>query len=110
MKDKMSRKVVKELKIEGISADTLEAIYDHWNRFNGAYFWSPPGSASGRRSEEKRHYRNVDFSVNGEPVNVEIQVTCSCKNYYVSRDVTVDGTRKARGGQFLKKLLEKGTF
>lgn len=100
----------KEMKVEGITRGALEALKNHWERFTNCYFWSPPGNASGRRSEEARHYRDAYFKVDGEDVYVEIEVTCSCKNYYCSKDVYVDKVRKAQGLRYIKKVLTYGVF
>jgi hypothetical protein len=100
----------KEINVKGISRDQLSEMVAHWEKFTNCYFWSSPGSASGRRSEEKRHYRNIDFVVDGVPCNYQVEVTCSCRNYYCERKVTVDGVVKAQGLRFLRKLEKYGVF
>ena len=100
----------KEMKIEGITESRLDEMIEHWERFKSCYFWSPPCNASGRRSEEKRHARDIDFLVDGIPCNYSVQVSCSCRNYYCSRDMTEDGRRKAQGLTFLRKIKKYGVF
>lgn len=100
----------KEMRVEGISRDQLDDMIAHWERFAKCYFWSPPGSAGGRRSEERRRSRYIDFIVDGMPCIYEVLVTCSCQNYYCCRTLTVDGLVKPQGLRYLKKLAEYGVF
>ena len=100
----------KKFKIHGITSAELEGMILHWERFAGCYFWSPPSSASRRRSEEHCNYRNIDFCVDGKPVNYLVSVSCSCKNYYCTRTLTIDGNAKARGLVWLKKWSTNGVF
>jgi hypothetical protein len=97
-------------KIEGITETQLEDMIEHWEKFASCYFWSPPGRATARRSEERRHYRDIDFRVDGKPVKYEVDVSCSCKNYYCTRTLTVEGDKKAQGLRYLKKLQKHGEF
>lgn len=100
----------KEMRIEGINQNQLDDMIAHWEKFASCYFWSSPGSASGRRSEEKRHARDVSFVVDGMAVRYEVEVTCSCRNYYCARTLTVDGDVKKQGLRYLRKLDKFGVF
>lgn len=94
--------------VKGITKNGLKGLVSHWEKFAKCYFWSPPGSASGRRSEEKRHYRETEFSVDASTVHVKIEVSCSCRNYYCTKQVRVDGERKTLA--YLKGLINKADF
>ena len=102
--------MAKEMTVKGISANQLDDMIAHWERFASCYFWTPPGSASGRRSEEARHERHIVFEVDGETVSYDVVVRCSCRNYYCDRDLYVNGQRKAQGLRYLKKVEEYGKF
>lgn len=100
----------KEMKVEMISKEQLEDMIAHWEKFASCYFWTPPGSASGRRSEEKRHARDIDFMVDGKYCNYRVEVSCSCRNYYCNRDLYIEGERKTQGLRFLRKVEKLGVF
>lgn len=102
--------MAKGMKIKGIDSNKLDDMIAHWEKFASCYFWSSPGSASGHRSEEARHYRQVEFEVDGQPVEYKVEVTCSCRNYYCDRDLYVNGVRKAQGLRYLRKLEKNGVF
>lgn len=104
----MARK--QEMRVTQITKTELESLLTHWLRFAKCYFWSSPATVSGRRSEEKRSSREVEFQVNGEPVVVKIEIDCTCKNYYCRRSVRVNGDKKAQGATYLKGLIEHGIF
>lgn len=97
---------VQKMVIEGISRDELAKAIEHFERFGKTYFWSPPGNASGRRYEEQKNSKEWTFTVNGLPVFASVRVSCSCRNYYADRTVTVGGEDKKMMVPFLKKCLE----
>lgn len=102
--------MTKEMKIKGIDSKQLDDMIAHWERFKSCYFWSSPGKASSRRAEEERHARHIVFEVDGETVSYDVQVRCSCRNYYCDRDLYVNGVRKAQGLRYLRKLEKNGVF
>ena len=91
--------------VEGITAQELNEAITHFERLSNTYFWNPPGSASGRRAEEKNNTRSWDFTVGGKQVKASVTVSCSCRNYYATRVVTVGDVRKKQMVPFLKKCL-----
>ena len=74
--------------------DELKRFVEHWHKFDECYFWSPPMNASGRRSEEKRNYLSIDIVIDNIRIVGEIRVSCSCKNYYCYKSLSIDGTKK----------------
>lgn len=98
------------INVRGIDRSELDEMIEHWERFAKCYFWSPPSSASGRRSEERRHYRNIDFLANEIVVSYSVEVSCSCRNYYCNRTLIVGGEVKKQGLRYLKKLANQGVF
>lgn len=95
---------MKELK--GITEQGLKELIAHYEQMGHTYFWTPAGNASSRRYEEKKNSRDVEFTADGKEYNVKIVVSCSCKNYYATRTVTVDGEEKKQGLRTLKSLLK----
>ena len=61
------------------------------------YFWTPSGSASGRRSNEKRRLAEMEDFVNSLPAlkNVEIKFDYSesCRNIYKSFTIFRNGKK-----------------
>jgi hypothetical protein len=60
------------------------------------YFWSPQGSASGRRSNERRHQDTGDAFINEvyqytKGVDLEFAYDESCRNVYKRFSVRIDG-------------------
>ena len=98
------------MKIEKITEKELQNILDEFKRFQSTYFWTPPSSASARRSEEKRNSKEWNFIVDNKTVTAKITVSCSCKNYYSTREIKVDSENKKMMIPFLKKLIENGEF
>jgi len=77
-----------------IATQDLKSFVEHWNKFKGAYFWTPPGSSSGRRSYEKQNSRALTGRYFGKEINLSVDVGCSCKNVYVTKSACVDGEKK----------------
>lgn len=62
--------------------------------FKNAYFWSPPGSASGRRSYERKHsIPEVSWNDGKHKYTARYDVTCSCHNIYAKGTYTRDGNK-----------------
>ena len=93
----------------------LAAVEDWTYYFRNAYFWSPPSVANARRRYEKQHsWSEVLEIVHETPrtrrefiIKVSCEVSCSCRNIYVYKSITINGFRvnltKFRG--FVKKVL-----
>ena len=98
------------MKIENITEKELKNVLSQFERFVNTYFWTPPACASMRRAEENRNSNIWNFIADGKKVICEIKVSCSCKNYYSSRSISVDGQSKKMMVPFLKTLLKNGEF
>jgi hypothetical protein len=72
----------------------LENFVAHWEKMGHAYFWTPPMSASGRRSYEEYQSRVLVAEIAGSIIQASISVSCSCKNIYVTRTLKVNGVQK----------------
>lgn len=79
----------------------LSDFITQWEKLANAYFWTPPSSASSRRSYEK--YQSRELSIPEIGIDATIDVSCSCKNIYVTRTLKVNGELKRITA--LKKLL-----
>lgn len=95
------------MKIENITKTELEDTLNQFERFANTYFWTPPASASARRGEEQRNSSKWEFLVDGKPVICSVSISCSCKNYYSTRKILVDGQPKKMMVPFLKKLISE---
>jgi len=88
--------------VNSVSAKTKQAIETYLyltNHFRNSYFWSPPSNAAGRRSYEEKY----SFSYSCDGIDIDFNVSCSCRNIYVSRNVSVNGKKTNATG--LKKFL-----
>ena len=72
----------------------IDDVIDHHETFGRSYFWSPPGSASGRRAMEKKENFDVSFTYDRVFYKYESIVSCSCKNFYYTGTFSVDGEQK----------------
>lgn len=80
-----------------ISSDNLKQInefIDLWTKMSKCYFWSPPGSASARRSYENKHSLNLDITIENKNYVGSISTSCSCKIIYCIKTLYVDGIKK----------------
>ena len=69
-------------------------IIEEAEKMRGAYFFSAPGNASGRRSYERYHsHPMVEWAEGGHEYTAEYTVSCSCKNVYASGTYTKDGAK-----------------
>jgi len=99
-----------EIIVEGITREEIRNIEAQFRRFASTYWWTPPPTASARRAEECRNSNSWSFSVNGEQVACSVEVSCSCKNYYATREIWVGAERKKMMVPYLAKLLAEGKF
>ena len=72
----------------------VRAIIAEADRMRNAYFFTPAGNASGRRSYEKYHsHPAVTWTESGHEYTAEYTVSCSCRNVYASGTYTRDGKK-----------------
>lgn len=72
----------------------ISAIIAEAETMKNAYFFTPPTSASGRRSYEKYHsHELVEWEEGGHSYSAQYTVDCSCKNVYASGSYTKDGKK-----------------
>lgn len=74
--------------------NALESIIATAEKFKSAYFFTPPGNASERRSYEE-HYSIpfFAFEYNGIEYTCEYRISCSCRNVYARGIYTRNGNR-----------------
>ena len=66
---------------KGQRAKVERALEQHLS-FGGAYFWTPPSNASGRRSMERRNNWSVGFTHEGVRYSYASTLQCSARNVY----------------------------
>lgn len=72
----------------------IETIIDEAARMKNAYFWTPPGSAAGRRWYEEKHTcPPVEWSEGGHTYSAAYDVRCTCRNIYARGEYTRDGKK-----------------
>lgn len=86
---------------EGIEAleELLRTTEGSYAKFRNAYFRSPPGNASSRRSYEEKHSWASQVWIQHETartnrrylVEVSFQVSCSCRNIYIDKSIWING-------------------
>ena len=69
-----------------------KALEQHLS-FANAWFRTPPGNASGRRSMEKKNNWSVGFKHQGVRYDYSSAVRCSAANVYYKGYFTADGER-----------------
>ena len=89
-------------KDELAKAERIIALND---KFKGAYFFTPPSSASERRRYEAKNSDCLEFDHEGVHYKFQFQVECSCKNVYVRRNYTKGD--KATNIKTLKTIVAK---
>lgn len=82
----------------------IQHFVDQWEKMGKAYFFTPPSSASQRRSYESYNSMEYKAKINGVKYEGKIEVECSCRNIYATRILLVDGEQKRITA--LKKLLK----
>lgn len=68
-------------------------------KFRNSYFWKSPMSASSRRHMEQVN----SFKYEDEHLSLSFSISCSCKNIYVNKSVSIDG--KPTNATALKKFI-----
>lgn len=72
----------------------VQGIVDEAAEMKGAYFWTPPANADGRRKYERQHtHKKVTWCENNHKYSAEFSVKCSCKNIYTYPEYYRDGNR-----------------
>lgn len=83
---------IESSKVELIAA--LNKIIQESNYMRNAYFFTPCGNASGRRSYEKWHsVPLIEYDEGNNHFTAEFTVRCSCKNVYASGIYTKNGNK-----------------
>lgn len=84
----------------------LDLIIGTAEAFKGAYFFTPPASASGRRSYEKYHsVPFFAFEYNGIEYTCEYRISCSCSSVYAKGIYTRNGNKTTLTA--IKNVLKK---
>jgi hypothetical protein len=73
--------------------DKVERALEQHLSFGGAYFWTPPSNASGRRSMERKNSWSVGFTHEGVRYTYTSSVRCSARNVYYRGSFRTDGER-----------------
>ena len=76
--------------------DIIENLVEYNDKYHGCYFWNKTGCASNRRSQEKQFAaNNPAFSIISKKglIKVEPYLSISCKNFYYSLSVEVNGKK-----------------
>lgn len=89
-----------------LSKNALQSIIDLHEKMKGAYFYTPPASAAGRRAYETKNSMATEFDVDGQKVEVVQSASCSCKNVYYKMTICIDGNATSKDIRFIKKLLK----
>lgn len=81
-----------------MSTEKLEAMHDtfvKWDenhdRVKASYFWTPPTSAGGRRSDEKWKTWSDKVEIGDVKISYWSDCTCSCRYYYWDDGLAIRG-------------------
>ena len=79
----------------------IKEILRNKEHYAKCYFWTPRGNAAQRRQEEFE----IDFSfvLDGKKYEISQSLSISCRNFYFSTEILVDGEKKNITA--LKKLV-----
>jgi hypothetical protein len=69
----------------------IQKIIDASEQYRSCYFWTQTGNAASRRRQEFTN--NLKFTLKNKTYEVVQDLTISCKNFYFSTAVTVNGKR-----------------
>lgn len=102
----LQRKGEKNMKKDLSEAITnATKMLDHHDRMKNAFFFTPPKSASARRSYEKYHTLDIQFEYKGHTYAYESECECSCRNVYFTDGFRYDG--KKTTATKIKNVLAK---
>jgi hypothetical protein len=85
---------------------TINNTLDTHERYSGCYFWINTGNAASRRREEKNFAESnppYEVKVKQGTISVTHSLDISCKNFYYSLEILLDGEKK--DVRTLKKLI-----
>jgi hypothetical protein len=85
--------------------NSIDMVIDHHEKWSKSYFWTPPGSASGRRSDEKKNTFEVNIHFDKVLYSYSSDVDHSCKNVYYTGTFELNDEKK--NVRLFKKLKEK---
>lgn len=72
----------------------IAALIDAADYCRGAYFWTPSGSASGRRYTERKYSRDkIEWDEGGRHYTARFDVSVSCAHVYAAGTYTRDGKK-----------------
>ena len=81
--DELIEKTGKETVTIMMLISEIEKIIYEAEKMRGAYFYTPPGNASSRRSYERYHSHGpIEWEEGGHTYSAEYTVKCSCRNVY----------------------------
>jgi len=86
-----------------LQINEVKHAIEHHEKFSTVYFWTPPSSASGRRSMEHKNQYYHELTLDGVKYSYSSNVSCSCKNVYY--DGTFEINEKRKDVRAYKKLL-----
>ena len=89
---------------------SIESIINEAEVMRNCIFFTSPGSASGRRSYERKHSHPLVTWQDGKDIfTAEYTVSCSCRNVYASGEYTRNGKKTTLTAvkNSLKRLKEK---
>ena len=76
------------------TVDAIRNVIKCAESMKGAYFFTPPGNAPGRRAYERKFSAPlVTWNEGGDEFAAEFVTTCSCANVYARGHYTRNGTK-----------------
>ena len=82
-----------KMETEEMDLESVKRYVRIWKSYDGAYFWHPEGNARGRRKAEEDNTFEYNFHYDGHWFTMNVSMSQSCKNVYVTRMLTRDGKR-----------------
>lgn len=84
----------------------LQKVLELHEKMRGAYFYTPPCSARGRRSYERQNSLNTSVvDDQGNEILIQQETSCSCRNVYYKMKIFINGEKTKKDIRFVKKLL-----
>lgn len=91
-------KLIKKNRSQTIIA--IKRMQELCEKYRKCYFWNVNMDAASRRREEKLN----SFYFNGDGIELSFSLRISCNNFYVSKEVYIDGVKRTMGA--LRKYLK----
>lgn len=107
----VNTKLVKWLQDEIVDLEEavleLEKVIETHEYFKNVYFWNSPSGAYGRRKYEEEHsnYTKINLKSGGY-IEVEQNVTCSCRNVYYKMYINIEGYDGTYGEHTIKLIKD----